>query len=81
MFSLTGAIHWTFHSDSHYPAYNYLYQSNVSIRDSGTAFYDDSIDKELVASKGLSEEHILVANIEECETYDPKTVPQYGKKL
>ena len=65
------------HSDSHYPAYNYLYQSNVSIK--GSAFYDDNIDKELVASKGLSEEHILAANIEECKTYDPYTVPHYGK--
>ena len=75
--ALAGAIHWTFHSDSHYPPYNYLYQSKVSVEDS--AFYNDNIDKELVASKGLSEEHILAANIEECKTYDPNTNPHYGK--
>ena len=49
------------------------------MRDSGLAYYDDNIDKELVASKGLREEHILATNIEECKTNDPNTVPKYGK--
>ena len=70
------ALTGTLHSDYHYPAHNYLYQSNVPVRDS--AFYDNSIDKELVASKGLSEEHILAANIEEFVTYDPNTSPHYA---
>ena len=70
------AITGTLHSDYHYPAHNYLYQSNISIRDS--AFYANCIDQELVASKGLSEEHILAANIEAFATYDPNTFPHYA---
>ena len=65
----------TLHSDYHYPAHNYLYQSNVSVRDS--AFYGN-IDKALVANKGLSKEHILAANIEAFVTYDPNTSPHYA---
>ena len=39
------------HSDSHMPAgtYNYLYNRNIVVKDS--AFYDDCIDQELIATK------------------------------
>ena len=70
------AITGTLHSDYHYPAHNYLYQSNISVRDS--VFYADRIDQELVASKGLSKEHILATNIEAFITYDPNTFPHYA---
>ena len=66
----------TLHSDYHMPAGNYLYQSNVSVKDS--AFSTDRIDQELVASKGLDKEHILATNIEEIVTFDPNTFPHYA---
>ena len=59
------------HSVSHMPAYNYLYNRNVPVKDS--AFYD-GLDQDLIANKALDTNYILAANIEKRITYDHNNV-------